>query len=223
MQTAERHFVAIRPPNLRLDSAAGLQKFRRTVGASRARVVFVDPLAFAHEQNENDNSEMAPLLRRLTDLAHDLGILVILVHHRTKSGSGDDMRSIRGAGAFAGATEANLLLSGKAGSPRRRLVAELRDHEGADLNLLFNPSSVSFRVLGERTAVEQETTALEQRVVAALASKGQPAQRKEIAEAAGVSVTAVAGVLEELQHEGLIELDPRKVGKAFLYRISKAA
>lgn len=63
---------------------------------SRADVVVIDPLISFHDCDENDNVAMRSALDRFNDLANDMGVSLIIVHHTGK----DPERGGRGASAI---------------------------------------------------------------------------------------------------------------------------
>lgn len=207
------HFVAVHPHELRLDLPEGRARFAEEIRKVNVRVVFIDPLAYVHELDENDNSAMAPFLRALGQLAAELDILLILVHHQTKSGRDDDSRSIRGAGALAGATEGNLLLVERRG--QYRLVVELRDDEGDDLDLTFDPEQLRF-VAAEPRAREKRPLAKD-RVLAAMAQASDACTVGSLALSLQLSETAVANALRDLVADGRARVDG-SAGRSIRYR-----
>jgi RecA-family ATPase len=67
----------------------------------------VDPLAEAHQLEENDNQQMVALMRVFRRVAQESGCCVLLVHHTRKpgnTGGGEgDMNTARGASSVVGA------------------------------------------------------------------------------------------------------------------------
>lgn len=214
------HFVSIRPAELRLDRPEGRERLAAEIRVLGPRVVFIDPFVFAHELNESDNAIMGPFLRGLATYAHDLGVLLIIIHHQTKGGRDGDSRSIRGAGALAGATEANLLLS----EHRRghRLDVELRDGEDETLDLVFDTDSLRFRVV-PGSAVAAASAPAAERVLRIFEATPDALEIRSIAERTDLSPTAVQTAVNELCASGRAVLLDEKRGKARLYRLARAA
>ena len=207
------HYVAVRP-GLRLDTADGRARFADAVRASGTQVVFVDPLAFVHQLDENANGEMAPMLHALGGLTHDLGVLVVLVHHQAKGAAPGDSRGIRGAGALAGATEGNLMLSRSGGG--HRLTVDLRDGEDVALDLFLDRTTLRFRV-DERRPVVRERATLADRVAGAFAGSDEAVDVKTLSGRMCLSDTAVATALRELVQAGLVGTAGTR-GRSILYR-----
>lgn len=212
------HFVAVRP-GLRLDTTDGRAAFAAAIRASGARIVFVDPLAYVHGLKENDNSEMAQMVHALGDLAHELGVMVFLVHHQAKGATPGDSRGIRGAGALAGATEGNLMLARSRG--RHRVTTEPRNEEEIELDLEFDTETLRFRV-DERGPVKNVRVAPNDRVCGAFTGCEEAVDVRTLAERTGLSDTAVSTALRELIQAGRVGTAGTR-GRATLYRLLAVA
>lgn len=213
------HHVAVRPERFRLDLPDTRERLADAIRASGTRVVFVDPLAYCHEIDENDNSRMAAFMRAVGDLAQALGVLFVLVHHQAKGARDGDSRGIRGAGALAGATEANLLLTESARG--HRLTVELRDGEGVELDLRFDASALRFGVAD--AARIAGPAGRRDRVLAAFGDEAAPLEIRHLAERTGLSATSVQKAVGDLVSLELVAVLPEKRGKAVLYRLAAAA
>lgn len=71
-----------------------------TLISERIDVLFVDPLALAHQVPENDNGAMAQVMSYFALLGQTCNCAVMLVHHTRKGAVAGDPDSIRGAGAL---------------------------------------------------------------------------------------------------------------------------
>lgn len=78
-------------------------------------VVIIDPFVSAHSVNENDNSAIDPIVKRLGKLAGDTNIAIEIIHHVRKASQGvkvvADVNDIRGGGAIVGAVRSARLLT----------------------------------------------------------------------------------------------------------------
>lgn len=75
-------------------------KITKEILKFKADILIIDPLVSYHEEDENDNGAMRRTLDVLTQLQHELGISVILIHHASKSSSNKDSFALRGASAI---------------------------------------------------------------------------------------------------------------------------
>lgn len=75
-------------------------------------VVVLDPLRDIHSADENDNTAMAAVMRRLRLIQTLLGGLVIVPAHPKKNAPGHELDDIRGAGAVGGAVDGTVLITG---------------------------------------------------------------------------------------------------------------
>ena len=78
-------------------------------------VVIIDPFVSSHSVNENDNSAIDPIVKRLGKLAGDTNIAIEIIHHVRKATQGHkvvaDVNDIRGGGAIVGAVRSARLLT----------------------------------------------------------------------------------------------------------------
>ncbi len=73
----------------------------RDIEASKADVVFIDPLISYHDGDENSNGEMRRSLDQLTEIMDLTGVAVVLVHHTGKGEGVEAIHSARGGSAIA--------------------------------------------------------------------------------------------------------------------------
>lgn len=66
------------------------------------RLVVIDPLAFLHDADENDNGAATHLVRVLRQISRETGATIVVLHHVSKSGSGEReaWTAARGASAL---------------------------------------------------------------------------------------------------------------------------
>ena len=68
-----------------LENFAHLRAFTDLLTAKNYVLVIIDTLREAHSGRENDSDEMAPLVRRIRDIAHGLGVTIMVSHHMNKA------------------------------------------------------------------------------------------------------------------------------------------
>jgi len=114
------------------------------IDGHRIKLLIVDTLSrFWTISDENKNAEVVGQVSPLLDLAHETGVVVLLVHHERKGG-GEDGRGIRGASALLGLVDQALTLKrppGPAG-PQRVLEAVGRYAE-------YTPATTTFKLDGD--------------------------------------------------------------------------
>ena len=67
-----------------IDNKEGWKNILRLVEMYKPDIVFFDTLSSFHDKDENKASEMKPILKKLTDLARDFNLAVVVVHHSRK-------------------------------------------------------------------------------------------------------------------------------------------
>jgi hypothetical protein len=100
--------------------------------------------------DENSNSEMSAWLAPLQQLAEELGVYVLMIHHVGHAGRGEARTAARGASAIAAVAQAAWLLENVSNNPRqrrlhvqgnavleRRLLFEVADDHNEPGEILF--------------------------------------------------------------------------------------
>ncbi|HUG47984.1 MAG TPA: AAA family ATPase [Candidatus Limnocylindria bacterium] len=141
--TPEIHFAL--HEGVRLDQGSSVALLGGLVAEVSPRLVVLDPLVMLHSGDENKASEMSRVMRALISLAAEHDCCVVVVHHVNKpQAERKPTRSaqrLRGSSAFAGATDANLILD-RDGDYTARLRGEYRDAEPVDLYLELDPATL---------------------------------------------------------------------------------
>lgn len=89
-----------------------LDDLKNLIVEQQADYVIVDPLAELHNAEENDNTAMRSILAAFRQLAKELDIAVIILHHDRKGvGVAGDVDRMRGASALQGAARIVLTLT----------------------------------------------------------------------------------------------------------------
>lgn len=152
------HFVL--HEGVRLDERASLALLQDTVASIRPRLVVLDPLVMLHSGDENKASEMGRVMRGLISIAAEYECCVLVVHHVNKpQAERKNTRAaqrLRGSSAFAGATDANLIMD-RDGDYNARLRGEYRDAEPVELYLELDPTTLLLSV-GEAPEASRKVT-----------------------------------------------------------------
>ena len=89
-----------------------LDDLKTLIIEQQADYLFVDPLAELHTADENDNTSMRSILAAFRQLAKELDIAVVILHHDRKGvGIAGDVDRMRGASALQGAARIVLTLT----------------------------------------------------------------------------------------------------------------
>lgn len=89
-----------------------LDDLKALIIEQQADYLFVDPLAELHTADENDNTSMRSILAAFRQLAKELDIAVVILHHDRKGvGIAGDVDRMRGASALQGAARIVLTLT----------------------------------------------------------------------------------------------------------------
>ena len=116
----------ITEPGLRLDVADHQERLADTLAKVRPRLLVLDPLVRLHRGDENNASEISPLLAFLRGLQREHRTAVAVVHHVRKSSAAQPGQALRGSGDLHAWSDTNLFLLHR--QRRLELHAEHRDH-----------------------------------------------------------------------------------------------
>ena len=97
-------------PRINEGGAAKLQKWLRL--NPDVKLVMIDTLAhiFPRDHKSNDYMDSTAALRDLRDVAHELGIAIVLVHHSRKMGADDAFDTILGSRGITATVDTMLVL-----------------------------------------------------------------------------------------------------------------
>ena len=119
-------------------------------------MVVLDCLYWAHNQKENDSSEMKSLMRQLVELRETYGIVVMVVHHTKKGTRFETMHNdnMRGSSVFDGATDTVFMFRRSSTDETKRLLKPTKLRHGGDENrktrlLELDNNTLWFRDHGE--------------------------------------------------------------------------
>jgi hypothetical protein len=101
----------ITAPSVRLDLPRDQHRLAATVQRVAPRLLLLDPFVRLHRINENQASEVAPVLGYLRELQRAYDLAVAVVHHARKHGSpSPGGQSLRGSGDFFAWVDSALFL-----------------------------------------------------------------------------------------------------------------
>jgi hypothetical protein len=199
-----------------LSAPQGLQHFLAAARAAAAEVIVLDPLYFAHDQDENDTRAMAALCQALLRLRDASRAALLVVHHVKKSISREEIGSaFRGSSALHAVGDSYLLLTRPAPSlPSLELRFQFRYSPPQPPRLLqLNPQTLWFSPAGSLPAKATSARKVETRDVSqALAQRGGQLRynqlREEIMQDAHCSKrTAQLAITQAAQQGQIVQKD----------------
>lgn len=109
---------------VKLDNPRCFGQLVQIIEEERPALVIIDALIRVHSGQENESSDMAPIMEKLRDLVN-LGTTVLVIHHHRK-GAGDRKESLRGSSDILGGVDMHLSLEEKGeflllSSPKTRM------------------------------------------------------------------------------------------------------
>jgi hypothetical protein len=142
-------YLAVRE-QVRLDDPTVLDWLRGEVRKRNIKVVVIGPLSqVAALENENEAAGVNALMRTLNGLATELGILILIVHHRRKDAAGAGVPNIReffasarGSSALVAAVDVGLGLTREQEDVHGWLYVLHRDEASFKEHFDFDPASL---------------------------------------------------------------------------------
>ena len=202
----------ITEPVLRLDRDQDRDRLAATVAAVRPVLLILDPMIRLHRVDENDASQIAPLLSHLRELQRRFQVAVLLVHHARKDSHGSRPgQALRGSSELHGWGDSNLYMRRR--GAQLTLTTEHRAAPSIDdvpLQLTESGSALSLTVAAAThgdTAVPEATPL--SRVHHALDEIGEPASVTRIRKLCGMRTASVCEALAELVRRGIVAQDLR--------------
>lgn len=99
----------------KIDDPSGNDAIRKRIRRSGAEAVIFDVLLNFHSADENDNGGMATVMQHFIQLARDLNVAILLLHHHRKGTTagdeGDAIDKSRGASSISGSCP--IIISGR--------------------------------------------------------------------------------------------------------------
>ena len=200
--------------------AAGkpVDTLREAIQAQEASLVVVDTLArFTAGKDVLRYSEIEPALHAFHELAHDMGVAILMIHHTRKPGRDgpeDAVESVLGSQAIAGVADSLLTLR-RLDDSQRVLEARHRDAPDLEPTVLHMDAAGRFTLGGSVEDAAQDAAC--EAVLAALATHGE-LSASELREAAkGLRHAAVTAARDSLVVRG--EIETRRDGRADKYKL----
>ena len=197
----------ITAPTLRLDLPADRQRLERTVAERRPRLLVLDPLIRLHRIDENDASQVAPLLSFLRELQRTYQVAVVVVHHARKDAGGTRPgQALRGSSELHGWGDSNLYL--RRHKQSLTLTTEHRAAPSADpfaLQLTQHGPALALSVLGapsDPPAASAPTPV--ERVRDALAGLDRPVPVAQLRQLCAMRTATLCDSLAQLTRQGLV-------------------
>jgi hypothetical protein len=202
----------ITEPVLRLDRDQDRERLAATVAAVRPVLLILDPMIRLHRVDENDASQIAPLLSHLRELQRRYQVAVLLVHHARKDSNGSRPgQALRGSSELHGWGDSNLYMRRR--GAQLTLTTEHRAAPSIDdipLQLTESGSALSLTVAAGAhgdTAVPEATPL--SRVRQALHEIGEPASVNRIRKLCGMRTASVCEALADLVRQSVVTQDYR--------------
>ena len=197
----------ITAPSLRLDAATDRQRLTLTVEAFRPLLLVLDPFIRLHQCDENEASQVAPLLGYLRQLQRQFHLAVLLVHHAKKDGASlRPGQALRGSSELHGWGDSNLYLrrqreqltltvEHRAAPSLEPIPVELTQQEGSLALAVVDPSARS-------KPDPSPTLSPQQRVLQALSQFEQPISVQQLRQRCRLRTATVCQALQELCAQG---------------------
>lgn len=199
----------ITAPSLRLDLVADRQRLASTVEALSPKLLILDPLIRLHQADENESSQMAPLLSGLRQLQRRFHVAVLVVHHAKKEAhSLRPGQALRGSSELHGWGDSNLYLRRK--RDRLSLCTEHRAAPSQDhlaLELVDSGTALALSLVNSDSPPgpsAPDPPSSDQRILQALASLNRPTSVKELRKLCGIKTATLCAALAQLRAEGLV-------------------
>lgn len=204
----------ITAPCLRLDAATDRQRLSLTVQTLRPLLLVLDPFIRLHHCDENEASQIAPLLGYLRQLQRQFHLAVLLVHHAKKdAGSLRPGQALRGSSELHGWGDSNLYLRRQ----REQLTLTVEHRAAASLEpipvqLTADPAALALTVTHPATPLDPNPSNVigpRQRVLEVLADADQPLSVQQVRRRCRLRAATVCEALQELCAQGQLQRDKR--------------
>lgn len=194
---------------IKIDTVSGIESIKAKVNEFQPSLLVIDPLYDLHSKNEDNASEMAPILCSIREIARSCDCAVVLVHHQGKKGEssvGNAGHACRGSSAFADVPDCSISLSkDKAGFNLRGIFRNRISID--DMRLKFDDEQLMFE-LSEFVERHRKTKDI---VKELLRLNPDGLTKRQIWEHtcknSSISQSAIQKQIETLRDEGLIEVD----------------
>lgn len=196
--------------SLRIDRERDQLRLVRTVRHVKPRLLVLDPFVRLHRVDENDAGAVSGVLGYLRTLQRELDVAVLVVHHARKNGAanGQAGQSLRGSGDLHAWGDSNLYLrrqknaltltiEHRAAAPPEPLTLQLVGSEEQKIAYLAIHDASA-------PAATQSISDLDQAIVNAISSAGQPVGRTSLRDKLRVRNERLGEALTRLAGHGVI-------------------
>jgi RecA-family ATPase len=200
----------ITAPTLRLDLASDRQRLARTVESLKPKLLVLDPLIRLHRVDENEASQIAPLLGGLRELQRCFELAVLLVHHAKKEAhSKRQGQALRGSSELHGWGDSNLYLRRK--RDRISLTTEhraARSQDNIGLQLTQSDPIVLELIHSDPQESQPAKLSIVQRILNALSDVDRPLSANALRQLCAMKNATLCTSLARMTEQGLISHDP---------------
>src|SRR5438045_2169074 len=201
----------ITAPSMRLDLASDRQRLTYTIEALQPVLLVLDPLIRLHQLDENDASQVAPLLGFLRQLQRQFHVAVLLVHHAKKDGASlRPGQALRGSSELHGWGDSNLYL--RRHRDQLSLTVEHRAAPSLDpipVQLTQNGAALALVAVDPSPRSAPHTTlSPEQRVLQILAQLQQPVSVQRLRKLCSLRTASVCELLHSLAARDQVRRQP---------------
>lgn len=194
-------------PTLRLDLPADRARLEHTVAERRPRLLVLDPLIRLHRIDENDASQVAPLLSFLRELQRKYQVAVMVVHHARKDAHATRPgQALRGSSELHGWGDSNLYLR-----RHKQSLTLSTEHRAAPsrepfaIQLTQAGSLLALGVLGVTSPTSPSSPATPaDRIRDALTGIDHPVPVQELRKLCSMRTATLCESLAELTRQGLV-------------------
>jgi RecA-family ATPase len=201
----------ITAPTLRLDLSADRQRLARTVESLKPKLLILDPLIRLHRIDENEASQIAPLLGGLRELQRRFELAVLLVHHAKKEAhSMRPGQALRGSSELHGWGDSNLYLRRK--RDRITLTTEhraARSQENIALQLNQSDPIVLELIHAQPEQTPTSKPSVVERILNALSDVDRPLSANALRQRCAMKNATLCASLARMTDQGLISRDPQ--------------
>jgi len=192
------HFITA--VSLRLDLPADRLRLEQTLRLLKPVLLVLDPFIRLHQRDENDASQMAPLLGFLRQLQRQFQLAVVLVHHAKKDGGAlRPGQALRGSSELHGWGDSNLYL--RRHRDQLSLTIEHRAAPSAGpipIALRKNGPALALALLDAPAVDPLPPASPQQRLLDTLANATQPILAHQLRQRCGLRMATVCQLLREL-------------------------
>jgi hypothetical protein len=194
----------------------GLDFLKKAILAVKADFVVIDTTRRAMPGIDENKPEFADLTAKIQELAIQLEVFILLIHHFTKRPGGDVLVDLRGHGGFGAVLDMGIGLYPDSTPGHYTMKTVSRDAEELELDLYFDKPKLLWTV--DQNYHEVQKIETDAAMLNLLSTMSRPTI-EEISDANGKSRQANLAVLQRLMDAGAIgrEQDQRGYQKPFIY------